>query len=125
MRRIQFRRPDTCAQPAAGRSVGVGGSNDGSMENPFDLTGRVGIVTGADSPTGIGFLSAMLFAELGVAVLIISATDPGEERGEELRSAGGDVGSVTADLADPAGARQIVDVALAGVGSPCSSTTRA
>jgi 3-oxoacyl-[acyl-carrier protein] reductase len=78
----------------------------------FDLTGRVAIVTGAGSPTGIGFASAALLAELGAALLITSTTDRAQERATELRAAGHDAAAVAADLADPAGAQEVVDVAV-------------
>lgn len=83
------------------------------MVKPFDLTGRVAIVTGAGSPTGIGFASARLLADLGAAVLVTSTTRRGEERADELCSAGADATSVTADLTDPAAAQRMVDAALA------------
>jgi 3-oxoacyl-[acyl-carrier protein] reductase len=79
--------------------------------NPFDLTGKVAIVTGAGSPSGIGFASAALLTELGAAVLVTSTTDRVQERAMELRGVGREV--VAADLTDPAGAQTIVDVAVA------------
>jgi 3-oxoacyl-[acyl-carrier protein] reductase len=81
--------------------------------NPFDLTGKVAIVTGAGSPSGIGFASAALLTELGAAVLVTSTTDRVQERAMELDGAGREVAAVAADLTDPAGARTIVDVAVA------------
>ncbi|MDQ1716745.1 MAG: 3-oxoacyl-[acyl-carrier protein] reductase [Pseudonocardiales bacterium] len=80
--------------------------------NPFDLTGRVAIVTGAGSPTGIGFATAELLAELGAAVLVTSTTDRVQERVAELRGGGAEVAGVAADLTEPADAQRIVDAAL-------------
>jgi 3-oxoacyl-[acyl-carrier protein] reductase len=84
-----------------------------SAMNPFDLTGKVAIVTGAGSPTGIGFASAALLAELGAAVLVTSTTDRVHDRAMELRGADREAESVAADLTDPAGAQTVVDVAVA------------
>jgi 3-oxoacyl-[acyl-carrier protein] reductase len=93
-------------------AVGVSVTQQGIKLKPFDLRGRVAIVTGAGSPTGIGFASAKLLAELGAAVLLTSTTERGEQRAADLRTAGGDVISVTADLTDPVGAERMVDVAV-------------
>jgi 3-oxoacyl-[acyl-carrier protein] reductase len=84
----------------------------GKHVNPFDLTGRVAIVTGAGSPTGIGFATAELLAELGAAVLVTSTTDRVQERVAELRGVGGDAAGVAADLTEPTDAQRIVDAAL-------------
>jgi 3-oxoacyl-[acyl-carrier protein] reductase len=84
----------------------------GKHVNPFDFTGRVAIVTGAGSPTGIGFATAELLAELGAAVLVTSTTDRVHERVAELRGVGSEVAGVAADLTDPADAQLIVDAAL-------------
>ncbi len=79
---------------------------------PFDLAGRVAVVTGAGSPTGIGMASARLLADMGSAVLVTSTTDRVQERAGELRSAGGDAAGVVADLTEPAGAQAVVDEAV-------------
>jgi 3-oxoacyl-[acyl-carrier protein] reductase len=66
----------------------------------FSLAGRVALVTGAGSETGIGFASARLLASLGSAVAITSTTDRIHARRDELTSAGGDVTSHVADLTE-------------------------
>ena len=38
--------------------------------SPFDLSGRVAVVTGAGSPHGIGFASARQLGRLGAAVVL-------------------------------------------------------
>jgi NAD(P)-dependent dehydrogenase (short-subunit alcohol dehydrogenase family) len=59
------------------------------LANPFDLTGRVAIVTGAGSPTRIGMATASLLVGLGAAVLVTSSTSRVQDRAAELQSAGG------------------------------------
>ncbi len=71
------------------------------MDSPFDLTGRVALVTGAGSVTGIGHATAALLARLGAAVLVTATTDRVHQRVAELRAAGADALGVVADLTDP------------------------
>ncbi len=66
--------------------------------NPFDFSGRVALVTGCGSESGIGFACARLLAELGAAVAVTSTTDRIEERSEELRAAGAAATAHVADL---------------------------
>ena len=73
----------------------------------FDLTGRVALVTGAGSSSGIGLATARLLGELGASVAIGATTDRAEERAEELRSAGIDASGFAADLTDE---RQVADL---------------
>jgi len=78
----------------------------------FDLSGRVAIVTGAGSPDGIGFATAMLLAELGAAVMMSATTARVYDRVSELRGAGFDAAGVALDLTDPAAAPGLVSAAL-------------
>jgi 3-oxoacyl-[acyl-carrier protein] reductase len=78
------------------------------MGEPFDLTGRVALVTGCGSAHGIGFASARLLSRLGASVAITSATDRIRERGQELRAQGRDVFADVADLTRPEDAMALI-----------------
>jgi len=83
---------------------------------PFDLSGRVALVTGAGSATGIGFASARLMAGLGATVVIAATTERIHVRAVEIAAAIGrepdeaPLGLV-ADLTDPGA----VDAAMAQI----------
>jgi 3-oxoacyl-[acyl-carrier protein] reductase len=82
-----------------------------------ELDGRVALVTGAGSPTGIGFACARVFAREGAVVAIASTTDRIEARATELRhEQGGEVAGFVADLTDRAQARAMTDAVLATFG---------
>jgi 3-oxoacyl-[acyl-carrier protein] reductase len=83
-----------------------------SIPAPFDLSGRIALVTGAGSPDGIGFATARLLAELGAAVLITSTTARIEARVRELRAAGFDAAGAARDLTDTDAASGLVAAAL-------------
>ncbi|XVX20878.1 SDR family NAD(P)-dependent oxidoreductase [Actinomycetota bacterium] len=82
----------------------------------LDLTGRTAVITGAGSPTGIGYAAASHLAELGAAVVLASTTDRAAERAEELASAGHQALAVSGDLTDPAAAAELVAGAVRGTG---------
>ena len=84
---------------------------------PFDLTGRVALVTGAGSDTGIGFASAALLASMGASVLVTSTTRRIDDRVNELGARGFDVRGAVGDLTDPATAEGLVRIALETWGS--------
>ena len=71
------------------------------MTSAFDLTGRAALVTGAGSPTGIGFATAQLLSEMGAAVIITSTTDRIHDRVSELRANGAEALGMVGDLTDP------------------------
>jgi 3-oxoacyl-[acyl-carrier protein] reductase len=58
----------------------------------------VAIVTGAGSPTGIGFATALALGRAGHCVVIVSTTDRIKDRAAELRAAGIEAHGVVADL---------------------------
>lgn len=64
----------------------------------WDLTDKVAVVTGAGSPTGLGFASARALAQLGASVVITATSERIHERAEALRSEGFQAHSVIADL---------------------------
>jgi len=66
----------------------------------FDLGGRTALITGAGSPTGIGYAAARILAALGARVVITATTDRIHERVGELVADGFDVTGHVVDLVD-------------------------
>ncbi len=81
-----------------------------------EAEGRVTLVTGAGSPTGIGFATARILAREGATLAIASTTDRIQERAAELRDAGARVEGYVADLTDRAQVRRLVDDVIARSG---------
>jgi 3-oxoacyl-[acyl-carrier protein] reductase len=69
------------------------------------------LVTGAGSPTGIGFAIAEALGRQGCRVVVSSTTSRIKERARELRSFGIDAMGLAADLTDPHSAQSLVDEA--------------
>lgn len=67
------------------------------MTAPFDLIGRTALITGAGSPTGIGFATAQLLRDLGARVVVTATTERIHDRATELGGTG-----LIADLTDEA-----------------------
>ena len=74
---------------------------------------RVALVTGAGSPTGIGFATARSLGRDGARLAIASTTDRIHERALELEKDGVDAAGFVADLTDAADARSLVAAILA------------
>jgi 3-oxoacyl-[acyl-carrier protein] reductase len=87
--------------------TGDGGSRDRR------LAGRVALVTGAGSPTGIGFAIARALGREGARVALASTTDRILERVHELRDDGILASGHTGDLTTDGGPERIVREALA------------
>lgn len=77
--------------------------------------GGLAVVTGAGSPTGIGFAIAQALGAAGHPLLIASTTDRIRERVAELRAAGCDARGVACDLAGETG---VAALAAAAAGQP-------
>jgi 3-oxoacyl-[acyl-carrier protein] reductase len=72
--------------------------------------GRVALVTGAGSPDGIGFATALTLGRDGASLAIASTTDRIHERAAELRAAGiGATGHVGDLMADGAAERLVAE----------------
>lgn len=84
---------------------------------PFDLSGRVALVTGAGSATGIGFACAALLADLGASVAVTSTTDRIHERVSELEASGARASGHVADLTDEEQVTRVVDEAVTAHGA--------
>jgi 3-oxoacyl-[acyl-carrier protein] reductase len=80
------------------------------------VEGRVALVTGAGSPDGIGFASAVALGRAGARVAISSTTDRIEQRCKELTAADADKAAFAADLTDPEQAKALVKKVVARFG---------
>jgi 2-deoxy-D-gluconate 3-dehydrogenase len=76
------------------------------MTNPFDLSGKVAVVTGAN--TGIGQAIALALAEAGADVAAVGRT-PAEETVAKIRALGRRAEIVSADLSTIEPVQRIVD----------------
>jgi 3-oxoacyl-[acyl-carrier protein] reductase len=72
------------------------------------LTGRVALITGAGSASGIGIAVARALARDGARVAITSTTERIHDRADELAAEGADVASWAADLTDRAAVTSLV-----------------
>ncbi len=95
------------------------------------LVGHHALVTGAGSPSGIGFACARLLGELGASVVVTATSERVHQRRDELRALGIDATSVIGDLTLPdhvahvmgeASARCTVDVVVNNAGMLSVST---
>jgi 3-oxoacyl-[acyl-carrier protein] reductase len=81
------------------------------------FAGRVALITGCGSPTGIGYAAARLFGRLGAHIAVASTTDRIHERVAELRAEGLEASGYVGDLmVDGAAARLVGQVLAANAG---------
>lgn len=84
------------------------------MENPFDLSGRVAVVTGAN--TGIGQGIAVALAQAGANVALVGRT-AASETAEKVRGLGRRAEIVSADLSTIEPVDRVVDETVDKLGS--------
>lgn len=83
----------------------------------LSLAGRTALVTGAGSPSGIGFATARALAELGARVELTGTTDRIHERAAELTSAGFTAAAHVVDLTEAAAVHAMVADIIKRAGS--------
>ena len=83
------------------------------MAGPFDLTGRIAVVTGANS--GIGQGIAVALAEAGADIALVGRS-PADETADRVRAAGRRTAFIEADLSTIAPVQDVVDRTLAELG---------
>ncbi|WP_448663435.1 2-dehydro-3-deoxy-D-gluconate 5-dehydrogenase KduD [Sphingomonas sp. CJ20] len=83
------------------------------MQNPFDLTGRVAVVTGAN--TGIGQGIALALAAAGADIAAVGRS-PAEETVEKARALGRRAEIISADLSTIEPVNRVVDEAVDKLG---------
>lgn len=86
------------------------------LENPFSLTGRSAVVTGAGS--GIGRGIALVLAEHGAKVWVADVNQEGANATvSDIRERGGEAEGVTLDVTDPDASNSLADEIAAAHGS--------
>jgi 3-oxoacyl-[acyl-carrier protein] reductase len=76
----------------------------------------VAVVTGAGSPTGIGFATARQLGAAGMRLVLAATTDRIDERVRDLRTVGVEGRGFVGDLTDPAASAELVRLALDAFG---------
>ena len=82
-----------------------------SLPSFLDLSGRTALVTGAGSPSGIGFATARHLGALGAGVVLAATTSRAEDRARELEDEGVEALGLVGDLTDPDVVADLVDAA--------------
>src|SRR5438270_11183190 len=82
----------------------------------MNFSGKVGLITGAGSPQGIGFATARLLTQQGSKIAITSTTERIEERARELAAEGADVFAFPADSRDKERTHVLVQDAIGRYG---------
>ncbi|HEX2895891.1 MAG TPA: SDR family NAD(P)-dependent oxidoreductase [Marmoricola sp.] len=88
------------------------------LPDPFRLTGRVALVTGAGAPDGIGMATALLLGALGARVAVAATSDRVVERAAELEAVGVPSVGVVADLTEEEQAMAALAVVERSLGRP-------
>ena len=83
-----------------------------------DFTDQVCLVTGAGSPTGIGFCTARILGQLSGKIAIVSTTDRIHERAAELEAMGITAKGYVADLMDRSQVHSLLKNIAADLGNP-------
>jgi 3-oxoacyl-[acyl-carrier protein] reductase len=84
----------------------------------FSLAGRVALVTGGGSPSGIGFAAARLLASLGASVAVAATSERAHERAAELAEGGARAVGAVGDLTDPDAVTGLVAEVATRLGPP-------
>lgn len=87
-----------------------------ATDSVFRLDGRVALVTGAGSPTGIGFATARFLGRMGAAVYLTGASDRVAAREAELRADGITAFSSSADLTVDSEVEKLIERVVAAAG---------
>ena len=83
-----------------------------------DFTDQVCLITGAGSPTGIGFCTAKILGQLGGKIAIVATTDRIYERAAELEAMGITAKGYIADLMDRRQVADLIESIVSDLGSP-------
>ncbi len=93
------------------------GDNEPMQVDSTSFAGRVALVTGCGSPTGIGFAAARLLGRGGAHIAVASTTDRIHERVAELRAEGIQADGYVSDLmVEGAAAGLVANVLAANAG---------
>lgn len=79
------------------------------MNKFIDFTGRVCLITGAGSASGIGFETAKILGGLGGKIVLTSTTPRINQRAEELRASGIEAEGFIADLMNREQVKSLID----------------
>lgn len=81
------------------------------MSEFLSLQGSAAVITGAGSPTGIGFATASLLARLGAEIVLSGASERVHERAAELANKGFQATAIASDLTTEGGIAKLASVA--------------